>query len=63
MVVGGVREADPGNGSPCEEGGGGDRDAGEEKAFESGDDGGVLDLDPAEVERGPDANEEVRLGG
>lgn len=63
VVGGGGGEADGGNGGPCEERGGGEREGGEEETLEGEDDGlRVLDLDPFELERAPDADEEGCLG-
>lgn len=62
QVVGSVGHADCGHDGPCEDRWRGDGHAREEEPLERGDDGGVLKLDPAELERGPDADEEGGLG-
>lgn len=51
-------DADGGDSSPCEYYRGDEGDTGKEEAFEGEDDGGVLDLDPLELERGPYTDEE-----
>lgn len=61
-VVGGVGHADRGYNSPREDRRRRDGHAREEEPLERGDDGRVLQLDPAELERRPDADEEGRLG-
>lgn len=61
-IVGGVAHANGGDGGPGEERRGGEWDAREEKALEGDYDGRILDLDPLELERGPDADKEVGLG-
>lgn len=60
-VVGSVEHADGGDGGPGEEGGGDQGGAGEEEALQGNHQGRVLQLNPLELEGGPDADQEVGL--
>lgn len=57
-VVGSIVNSDSGDGSPGEEGGGGDREAGKEEAFQGNHNGGVFKEEPLELKRGPYADKE-----
>lgn len=61
-IVSSVVHTDGRDGGPSKKRGSGEWDAREEKALEGEYYGRVLDLNPLELERGPDADEEVGLG-
>lgn len=61
-VVGRISHADRGHESPCEERRSSNGHTREEQPLQRGHDGGVLELDPSELQRRPDADEEGGLG-
>lgn len=61
-VVGSVVHTDGGDGGPGEERRGGEGNTGEEEALQGEHNRRILDLNPPELERDPNADQEIRLG-
>lgn len=61
QIIRGVMHTDGGDSSPSEERGCGEWDAREKKTLKREYDGRVLDLDPFELKRRPNTDEEIRL--